>query len=123
MTTAERVIELQEHEESAAIELSLEEYDLLSETLTNSSITRIPGTENEYKVNPRNAVGILRIDNLVIDIKPKIPFERVLFLVAYALKPDYWQHQIVQLGNANSSSTPRVISETSSPHDGENCYL
>ena len=102
MTTAERVIELQEHEESEAIELSLEEYDRLSEALTNSSITRIPGTENEYKVNPRNAVGIVRIDNLVIDIKPKIPFERVLFLVAYALKPDYWQHQIVQLGNANS---------------------
>ena len=47
-------------------------------------------------------MGIVRIDNLVIDIKPKIPFERILFLVAYALKPDYWQHQIVQLGNANS---------------------
>ena len=102
MTTTERFLELQEHEESEAIELSLEEYDCLSEALPDFSITRITGSKDEYKINPRNTVGIVRIDNLVVDIKPKIPFERVLFLVAYALKPDYWMHQIVQLGNANS---------------------
>ena len=102
MTSVTRVIKLQEHKESEAITLSSGEYDRLSKALKNASFTRVVGTENEYKINPQSVVGIFQLDNLEVEIKPKIPFERVLFLFAYAIKPDYWQDQHVQLGNAET---------------------
>jgi len=102
MTDDVREIELQEWEDSDPVQLDSGERDRIKQALKNPMIQPVSDKDNEYKINPRNNVGILRLDNLILNIKPKIPFERVIFLVAYSLKMDYWRDPIVDLGNAKS---------------------
>jgi 5-methylcytosine-specific restriction enzyme subunit McrC len=44
-----------------------------------------------YDLTPGSHVGHIAISNLSIVIRPKVPVERVLFLVSYALDPVRWQ--------------------------------
>jgi len=103
MTKDVREIELQEWEDSDPVQLDSGERDRIKQALKNPVIQPVSGKDNEYTINPRNNVGILRLDNLVLNIKPKIPFERVIFLVAYSLKTKYFKHdEIVDLSNAKT---------------------
>jgi 5-methylcytosine-specific restriction enzyme subunit McrC len=97
-----REIELQEYQDSNPIALDGTERDHIKEALKTAMIQPVSGKDNEYTINPRNNVGIIRIDDLVLNIKPKIPFERVIFLVAYSLKMEYWRDPLVDLSNAKT---------------------
>ena len=102
MATDTKLIQLQEHEESPPLTLDIRERDRIKEALGKAVIQPVDGKDNQYTINPRNTVGIIRLDNLVIEIKPKIPFKRVLFLVAYSLDPKYWDEFLVEVDNAET---------------------
>lgn len=44
-----------------------------------------------YDLTPGSHVGLVSVSGLSIAIRPKVPVERVLFLISYALDPVRWQ--------------------------------
>ena len=96
-----RRICLTEWEKKTEVKLTVEERDQIKKALPKAVIEPEPGKENIFQINPQDYVGIIRTTDLVVEIKPKLPIDRVLFLVTYAENPEYWrEQQIVQFKNA-----------------------
>jgi 5-methylcytosine-specific restriction enzyme subunit McrC len=49
------------------------------------------GREGCYELTPGSTIGAVRLPGLSIEIRPKIPIDRVLFLLSYALDPRSWR--------------------------------
>lgn len=96
------ILRLREYHESESIKLSVVERDALQTIIGRAAISPVAELSDCYTINPKNTVGIVRIDDLVVEIQPKLPIERVLFLVAYSLDPDYWRHHLVELKSAET---------------------
>lgn len=86
------LIELKEHETSGPITLNTQERDLVIANLPNATITPVPGTTDEYTINPRNYIGLINTGEQIIHIAPKIGISRALFLITYALNPRNWHN-------------------------------
>ena len=95
-------LQLREHLDSDPVELNITERDALSRLLPRGTIAPVPGLADSYTVNPRNTVGVARTGELVVEIRPKLPVERVFFLVAYSLNPKYWRKHLVELQAAET---------------------
>ena len=50
-----------------------------------------------WVLRPSSYIGTLRLGSLSIIIRPKIPVDRVMFLVSYALDPKEWQQYVTHL--------------------------
>lgn len=48
-------------------------------------------TDDTFRVTPRNVVGSVTIGGETFVVSPKIPIDRVLFMVAYAADPFAWE--------------------------------
>ena len=61
--------------------------------LAQSGIDVTPSIEEKgkYVLRPSSRIGALRLGDLSIVVRPKIPIDRVMFLVAYALDPNAWK--------------------------------
>ncbi len=87
--------ELTEWEPSAPMKLD----DLTRRALEAHFAARIrTRTDDLVEVTPGGQVGTMRIGNDVIVVKPKIPIDRALFMVAYAADPYTWQDDTATLG-------------------------
>jgi len=86
------LIELEEHETRGPFTLNTRERDLVIANLPNATITPVPGTTDEYTINPRNYIGLINTGEQIIHIAPKIGISRALFLITYALNPKNWQN-------------------------------
>ena len=84
------LIELTEHETSDSITLTPVERDHIIATLPNATISPVPGTTDQYTINPRNYIGLINTGHNIIHIAPKIGIPRALFLITYALNPNNW---------------------------------
>ena len=85
------LIELTEHDTSEPITLNTVERDHIIATLPNATITPVPGTTDQYTINPRNYIGLINTGHHTIHIAPKIGISRALFLITYALNPNNWR--------------------------------
>ncbi len=47
--------------------------------------------QHTWVLRPSSYIGTVRLDDLSIVVRPKIPIDRVMFLVAYALDPKGWR--------------------------------
>ena len=97
-----RTIELREHEKSNPEVLSLLEYHDLKSALPKATIEFAGGSSGEYYINPHSYVGRIRAGKLIVNIKPKLPIDRVMFLVAYSLAGAQWKDLTVDFANANN---------------------
>ncbi len=61
-----------------------------------------PGTDDRYDLTPSSWVGVVHVDELTVHIRPKLPIERMLFLMSYALDPARWSDQPAVLGHERS---------------------
>ena len=43
-----------------------------------------------YRLTPSSYIGALNVSELAVVIRPKIPIDRVMFLIAYAMDPKNW---------------------------------
>src|SRR4051812_24173468 len=86
-----RLVELREHLDSQPIELAVDERDALRRAIPAMSIAPLPGTENSYVLNPRDAVGALTVGELKILIRPKLDIRRLMFLLGYSVNPRAWR--------------------------------
>lgn len=75
-------LDLQEYETTHAIRLTRSQRDLLlSHPLT---VRPTPGETDCYDITPSSEIGSIELPGLSIRIHPKLPIDRVMFLIAYA---------------------------------------
>ena len=74
---------LREHEPSLGIGLSPADRDALKGALV--AIAPTSGKNGVYDLTPGSKVGVVQTDTLSVEIQPKLPIDRVLFLISYAL--------------------------------------
>lgn len=54
----------------------------------------LPG---QWRVTPSTWVGVLRVGDLQVTIKPKVTISRLIFLLGYARDPAFWRNESVLL--------------------------
>src|SRR5688572_27166994 len=85
-----RLLTLTEFKSSEPIALSVEQRDSLNELVPSIVIQPAHGLNDSYVLTPQSIIGAVVIDDLAIAVRPKIPIDRVLFLISYSLDPDNW---------------------------------
>ena len=53
--------------------------------------------EGAFRLKPSSYIGAVNIGELVVVVRPKIPIDRVMFLIAYAMDPKGWRKDSVEL--------------------------
>lgn len=87
-----RTLSLTEYGTEPDVPLTLEERDALARMdPAPLSITPTPGKEDHYDLTAGSWVGTINLGSLAIAIRPKIPIDRLLFLISYALDPRRWR--------------------------------
>jgi 5-methylcytosine-specific restriction enzyme subunit McrC len=72
------------------VRLSIAERDGLRELVPDLAIVPMVGTEHVYELTAGSRIGNVRVGDLSVRIRPKIPIDRVLFLLSYSLDPVRW---------------------------------
>lgn len=85
------LLTLYEHRPSPAIQLTAEQRDALSILIPSLAIAPARGREGWYELTPGSTIGAISLSGLAVEIRPKIPIDRVLFLLSYALDPRAWR--------------------------------
>src|SRR5262245_6638579 len=62
--------------------------------LVTATRTETPGV---WEVAAARKVGVVRLHGLEVVVQPKIPIDRLVFLMGYALAPDFWLNHSVHL--------------------------
>jgi 5-methylcytosine-specific restriction enzyme subunit McrC len=94
-----RRLQLTEYQTVPGIELSIEERDSLRKAIT---IAPSEGLDRHFDLTPGSLVGAVRTESLAVEIRPKIPLSRVLFLISYALDPSDWLETGFDFGEEES---------------------
>ena len=84
-----RYLTLKEYRTQPGVELSVEERDFLRDKKIDVATTQ--GAEDLYDLTPGSWIGALSTGSLAVEIRPKIPLDRVMFLISYALNPKKWR--------------------------------
>jgi 5-methylcytosine-specific restriction enzyme subunit McrC len=90
---------LREYATSQRIELTAVQRDTLRRIAPSITVVPSIGAEGAYDVTPGSSIGAVRLPGLDLLIEPKLPMERVLFLVSYA-SGRWWTGQQAQLESA-----------------------
>ena len=98
------------------VELTIEERDLLREVAPSITVSPAPGRADAYYLTPASEVGVVRVGSLTIEIEPKLPIDRVLFLISYAIDRGRWGDLPAGLEEASlvDAVAPAFISHTRS---------
>ena len=103
-----RRLELTEGEPARSIELTDSEAQALAASEL-ASIDRAPG-DPHWSVAPGRKVGVLRTGAVQISVRPKIPVERLVFLMGYASAPKFWRDHTVHLDH--ECGLPEALAHT-----------
>jgi len=90
-----RRLTLTEGEPARAVELSSAEAEALG-LAELAVVTRTPGS-TDWLVAAGTKVGVARVGELQVAIRPKIAIDRLVFLMGYAAKPTFWRDHSVLL--------------------------
>ena len=63
-------------------------------------MTPSPDKEGAYRLKPSSYVGALNVGDLAVVVRPKLPIDRVMFLIAYAMNPKDWRRDPAELDRA-----------------------
>src|SRR4051812_4020138 len=75
-------LRLREHEPRSGVALSIGQRDELAKVV---AVRPSAGEEGVYELTPGSTIGALRLDGLDVVIEPKVPIDRVFFMLSYAL--------------------------------------
>ena len=64
-------------------------------------VTLSPGEEGGYTLRPSSYIGAVNVGELAVVVRPKIPIDRVMFLIAYAMDPKDWRTDTFGLQRAD----------------------
>ena len=85
-----QTLTLQEYQE-CTVAFLLNKEQLAALASAHIGVTPSPDEWKTWVLRPTSYVGALRTGGLAIVVRPKIPIDRVMFLVAYALDPKNWR--------------------------------
>ncbi len=77
-------LNLREYQTREGVDLSATDRDLLRESGAVSVVPAV-GRDGAYDLTPGSTVGVVQTGTLSLEIRPKLPIDRVLFLISYAL--------------------------------------
>jgi 5-methylcytosine-specific restriction enzyme subunit McrC len=89
---------LTEYRTTHAGPLSLAQREALRKVAPSVMVTPTAGCDGHYDLIAGCEVGAICLPDLAIQIRPKIPIDRVLFLVSYALDPERWRSHPFSFG-------------------------
>ena len=80
-------LSLTEYATSEPVRLTREQLDALHALDPSPAIDvrPTPGEPGKYDLTPGSMVGMVRLPDLVVEIAPKVPIARVMFLISYSL--------------------------------------
>jgi 5-methylcytosine-specific restriction enzyme subunit McrC len=90
-----RHLELTEGAPPVAVNLSAAEAEGVAQ-LELAVVTRT-GAPDVWEVAASSKIGVVRCGDLQVTVKPKVPIDRLLFLMGYARSPSFWRDPTVQL--------------------------
>ncbi|MGY4772904.1 McrC family protein (plasmid) [Kribbella sp. CWNU-51] len=86
-----RQLTLREYEPSASVALSESDVDGLRQAVPSLRITPTIGRGGHFDLVPGAVIGAITTNGLDVVINPKIPLDRLLFLLSYTLNPKHWR--------------------------------
>ncbi len=91
---------LQEHQPTSGVPLEPWQVKALRRAVPDLAI--VPAlAEGCFDLKPGSTVGTVELAGWSVEIRPKVPIDRLLFLVSYALDAARWQLEDVQYGAAD----------------------
>ena len=97
---AMRRIELEEYASSPEpVALDQDQLRALTSDVHGAHIgvTPSPDDAGEYVLRASSYVGAVNVGDLAVVVRPKIPIDRVMFLIAYAMDPSNWRRDPFEL--------------------------
>lgn len=82
---------LTEYAPSEPITLAVDERDALRQLIPGLTVQPVVGSRDAYVLTGGSFVGVVRVADLTIELRPKVGITPVLFLVSYALDPRVWK--------------------------------
>jgi 5-methylcytosine-specific restriction enzyme subunit McrC len=92
-----RPLELVEHLPKVNVRLDPAERDLLLTLETGIAVAPVVGRSGRYDLRPGSKIGAIALPDRDVVILPKIPIDRVLFMISYALNGARWHRAPVTL--------------------------
>jgi 5-methylcytosine-specific restriction enzyme subunit McrC len=86
-----RTIVLTEYVPSDPVRLAVAERDALRQLVPGLTVQPVAGSTDTYTLTGRSTVGVARVGDLTVELRPKVGVAAVLFLVSYALDPTAWK--------------------------------
>ena len=83
-------LKAQEYKESA-VDFPLDKEQLAALTSAHIGVTPSPDEGKTWDLRPSSCIGTVCIGGLSVVVRPKIPVDRVMFLITYALDPRHWR--------------------------------
>ncbi len=90
------LLELREYEEFH-VEIPFGEEHLRALSDAHIGVTRLGG--DAYTLRPSSLVGVLSLGDLSLVVRPKIPIDRVMFMISYALDIGTWRQDDAPLAS------------------------
>lgn len=100
MTT--RRLTLREYQTAVGVELSAVERDTLQRLAPSIIIRPTVGREGTYDLTPSSVVGAITIGEIAVTVQPKLPIDRLLFLLSYSLDRHPLKPTIFEFSEADS---------------------
>ena len=96
-------LSLTEYKRKERVRLTREQLDALQAMTPSPAIDvrPAPGEPGAYDLMPESMVGVVRLPDLTVEIRPKLPVQRVMFLISYALRPPHLLGEVVQVGDTD----------------------
>lgn len=91
MSAPDEPIVVREYEDSRPVRLSVVERDALGGSAPAVSLRAVPGSEDLYTLNPGHMVGVIQLNDLRFELRPKLAIRRLLFMLSYSLDPRHWR--------------------------------
>ena len=97
-----RTLRLTEYQLETEVQLSDAAAASLSALGRGLAITPSWSRPGHYDIRPGAHVGVIALPDVQVVIEPKLPIDRVLFLISYALDPARWQRDEGLYGTADT---------------------
>ena len=93
-----RRLELTEYQPyPGSVLLARDELRALADSGAHVQVAPSPNEDGAYTLRPSSYVGAVNIGDLAVIIRPKIPIDRVMFLITYSMDPKHWRKNSVEL--------------------------
>ena len=93
-----RRLELKEYQQyPQSVPLDRDELRALTASGAHIQVMPSPEVDGAYMLRPSSYIGAVNIGDMAIVVRPKIPIDRVMFLVTYSMDPKHWRKTSVEL--------------------------